>query len=192
MWTTSVTASTALVFVIHFNLFSRMKYITWVHAVGIFGLSLFPYLVYMWISNYLPADMSQIQYAVVVAHKTSVFYLKIMCIIAITFLVDYGLDCWAILITENPTDYLRSLIYKGYSVEVPFNRSHFNALVDREEAQARIKMSQQRQVAHLKKVQLREKINSAKFTNQMERKNSQDTAVGDDNVVKQIITDSEY
>ena len=193
MWSTSVTASTALVLVVHFNLFTRMKYMTYLHAVSIFGLSILSYLTYMWIYNYLPPSISQIQFVVIEAHKNLIFYLKITCCIAMTFLLDYALDCWAILIVENPTDYLRSLIYKGQTPDDPINRNHFNALVDREEAQARIKMSQQRQVTHLKKVQMRHKLNSAKFTRSMERKNSQDTPVGknDEKKIPIIVTDYE-
>ena len=86
------------------------------------------------------------------AHKTLIFYMKIACCIAMSFFVDYALDCWNILIKENPTDYLRILINKGVNVDDKRYQNHFNALVEREEAQAKVKMSQQRQVAHLKKV----------------------------------------
>ena len=58
MWQSSVTAFTALIFVVHFNLFTRMKYITWLHSLSIFGLSILPYLTYMWIGNYLPPSIS--------------------------------------------------------------------------------------------------------------------------------------
>ena len=117
MWQASVTAFTALILVVHFNLFTRLKYITWLHALAIFGLSIIPYLTYMWIGNYLSADISQTQYAVLTAHKTLIFYIKIACCIAWTFMLDYALDCWAILINENPTDYLRLLVNKGLNVD---------------------------------------------------------------------------
>ena len=76
------------------------------------------------------------------AHKTLIFYVKIACCIAWTFMLDYALDCWAILIKQNPTDYLRMLISNKKSINDPAAKTRFNALVDREEALAREKMTQ--------------------------------------------------
>ena len=46
MWVVSVTAFTAIVFVTHFNLFTRLNYMTYVHAIAIFGCSIGLYLVF--------------------------------------------------------------------------------------------------------------------------------------------------
>ena len=75
------------------------------------------------------------------AHKTLIFYAKIACCIAWTFMLDYALYCWATLIIQNPTDYLRMLISNKKSINDPAAKRRFNALVDREEAIAREKMS---------------------------------------------------
>lgn len=58
MWSASATTFTALIFVVHFNVFTRMKYITIVHWMSVVGTSIGAYLVYMWISNYLPEELS--------------------------------------------------------------------------------------------------------------------------------------
>ena len=58
MWTASVTAFTALIFVIHFNLFTRMRYITYLHVCSIVLWSILPYIIYMWASNYMSPELS--------------------------------------------------------------------------------------------------------------------------------------
>jgi len=58
MWTASVTAFTALIFVVHFNLFTRMPYVTWYHIISIVASSILPYLGYMWLSNFISAEIS--------------------------------------------------------------------------------------------------------------------------------------
>ena len=172
-WEASVTAFTALIFVVHFNLYTRMKYITWLHALSIFALSILPYIIYMWIGNYLPDSISQTRFAVMQAHKTLIFYVKIACCIAWSFGVDYALDCWAVLITENPTDYLRYLLYKGLSITNKANKSHFNALVNREEAAARVKNSHQRKLMHLQRIQMRQKLSQVHTKRQQQSQQSQ-------------------
>ena len=67
MWTSSITAFTALMFVVMANLFTRMKYITWLHHLSIWALSLAIYLIWMWISNWMPP---QTEYAVMAAHRS--------------------------------------------------------------------------------------------------------------------------
>lgn len=59
MWTASVTAFTALMFVVNFNLFTRMPYITWLHVGGMVFTAIGPYFVFMWIGNYVSADISK-------------------------------------------------------------------------------------------------------------------------------------
>jgi len=58
MWTASVTTFTALIFVVNFNLFTRLKYLTVAHFIAIVLCSLLPYLLYMWLSNYMSADFA--------------------------------------------------------------------------------------------------------------------------------------
>ena len=140
MWTSSVTAFTALIFVVHFNLYTRIKYFTWVHVFSVLGASISPYLIYMWIGNYLPADISPTQFAVEEAHKSSIFYIKIMFCIGTCFILDYGISCWKIIIKENPTDYLRTLISKNLSIGSKVYREHFDMLVLRDELKNRRKM----------------------------------------------------
>lgn len=65
MWTNSITAFTALMLIVMANLFTRMKYITWLHHLSIWALSIAIYLVWMWISNWMPP---QTEYAVMEAH----------------------------------------------------------------------------------------------------------------------------
>ena len=93
MWTCSVTAFTALIFVVNFNLFTRMSYITNLHGLTIFVASILPYLLYMWISNILPGQYSKTESAVLKAHQSPGFYLTTLLITAITFLTDYAIHC---------------------------------------------------------------------------------------------------
>ena len=148
MWTSSVSAFTALIFVVHFNLVTRMYYITKVHLLVIFVCSIFPYLGYMWLSNYLSADSSQTQNAVLEAHRSPDFYLTVLCSIGVTFLLDYAVTCYMIVINPSPTAFLRQLVAKGASVEESGNMTHFKQLVDIEKQKARKKSSRARDVAH--------------------------------------------
>lgn len=137
MWTSSVTAFTAIIFVVHFNLFTRMKYITIHHAISIFACSMLPYMIYMWMSNYLPANFSQTKNAVLEAHYASNFYLKIACTIGATFMLDYAFECYMVLIVQDPTEYLRLLVSQGKTTEDPANMEHFKSLVEREDLKNR-------------------------------------------------------
>ena len=107
MWTSSVAAFTALILVVHFNLYTRLPYMTWYHALAIFGLSIGPYLIYMWSSNYLPAEISNTQYAVLEAHRSPIFYLKIFCCVMASFIVDYAISSYQVLVRTSPSDFLR-------------------------------------------------------------------------------------
>ena len=137
MWTSSVTAFTALMFVVHFNLITRMKYITWVHIVSICLCSILPYLIYMWLSNWISPDISNTQFAVSEAHASPMFYLRIACCIGATFFRDYAVECWNVCITQNPADFLLSIIKSKKSIEDPVNLDRFNQLVEIEDNKAR-------------------------------------------------------
>lgn len=71
MWVLSVTAFTAIVFVTHFNLYTRLNYMTKYHAYAIFGCSIGAYLVFMLFSQ----RYFKTQRAVFEALKSTQFYL---------------------------------------------------------------------------------------------------------------------
>ena len=141
MGTASVTSFTALIFVVHFNLLTRMKYITLIHGVAIMFTAILPYLVYMWISNYISPDISDVTSAVLQAHRSPTFYLRVAACIAFSFSLDYAWECWIVIIRGNPTDFLRGLINQGKSIEDPVNRAKFNYLCEIEDDKARLKLS---------------------------------------------------
>ena len=41
-----------MVLVVHSNILTRLRYSTYIHAISITFLSIFLYLIYMWIGNY--------------------------------------------------------------------------------------------------------------------------------------------
>ena len=127
--------------VVTFNLVMRTRFFTWIHAVSIIG-SLLSYIIYMWIGNFLSADISRTHHAVEQVHLSPIFYLRIACCIAATFCFDYAVECWRVCITENPTDFLRCLINRGESIENPENRDKFQQLVAIEDDKARERLSQ--------------------------------------------------
>ena len=141
MATASVTSFTALIFVVHFNLLTRMKYITLLHGVAIMFTAILPYLVYMWISNYVSPDISDVNSAVLQVHRSPTFYLRVAACIAFSFSLDYAWECWIVIIRGNPTDYLRGIINQGKSVEDPVNRAKFDYLCEIEDDKARLKLS---------------------------------------------------
>ena len=126
MWAMSVAAFTALIFVVHFNLITRMSYITWLHIVSIFGASIIPYLIYMWISNYLPPEVSRTEHAVEQVHQSPLLYLQIACIIGICFFVDFAIHSYNTVLRPTPIDLLKSIINKGQSILNPEKRAQFD------------------------------------------------------------------
>lgn len=57
------------------------------------------------------------KYAILEAHLISTFYLKIACAIAATFMLDYAIDCYKILIVEDPIEFLRKVVVNGKAKE---------------------------------------------------------------------------
>ena len=53
LWTSSVTAFTALVVTVNLNLILRMKYITYMHALSFLIISLGFYVMFMWFTNFV-------------------------------------------------------------------------------------------------------------------------------------------
>ena len=98
MWSMSATAFLALILVVHFNLCTRLYYITWVHIIMIPILEVGAFIGYMWISNVLPPEVSRQQYAISEIHRSPEFYLNVTCCIAFTFLLDLAIYCWVVLI----------------------------------------------------------------------------------------------
>ena len=82
------------------------------------------------------------------AHRSPDFYLTVLCSIGVTFLLDYAVTCYMIVINPSPTAFLRQLVAKGASVEEFSNMTHFKQLVDIEKQKARKKSSRARDVAH--------------------------------------------
>ena len=133
MWTASSTAFTSLIFVVNFNLYTRLGYITWLHAMAILLLSITPYLIYMWIGNFMSPEWSQTHNAIMEAHKSPTFYLKVGICIGICFLVDYAIECYDVLIKPSPINFLRILVNRNIELNDGQNREQFNLLVEEEE-----------------------------------------------------------
>ena len=141
MWTASSTAFTSLIFVVNFNLFTRIGYITWLHAMSILLTSITPYLVYMWIGNFMSPEWSLTHNAIMEAHKSPTFYLKVGICIGICFLGDYAIECYDVLIKTSPINFLRILVNRKLDLDDGQNLQQFNKLVDEEERKYRQKMS---------------------------------------------------
>ena len=138
LWATSVTAFTALIFVIFNNLFLRLRYIQWVHWLTITWGGILLYLLYFWLANY--PNYSLTQFAVYEAHRSMTFYMAIMCCVGICFAVDYGFEAYRVIIRQTPTDYLRQKIYARQPLDDK-SFAYFMELVDREEERASKKLT---------------------------------------------------
>ena len=88
MWTASFTCFTALIFVVNFNMVTRINYFTQMHAFTLLICSLLPYEVYMWVSNYMSPEVSKVQFAVMEAHLSPIFYLRVAACLAICLSLD--------------------------------------------------------------------------------------------------------
>ena len=53
LWTSSISAFTALVFTVNLNLLIRMKYITFWHGLSFLLISYGFYLTFMWFTNFV-------------------------------------------------------------------------------------------------------------------------------------------
>lgn len=105
MWTVSITAFTALIFIIHTNILLRFRHITIVHMAMVLIGGLLSYFSYMWIGNF--PEFSQTRFAVLEAHETPIFYLTVACCIACSSMADFALQAYTTLFQCSPTDYLR-------------------------------------------------------------------------------------
>ena len=108
LWTTSVTAFTALVFVVNVNIMLRFHFITVAHVMTVLLGSIALYLAYMWAGNFF--DYSQTQFAVEEAHVSPVFYLSVACTIGLSLVFDFLVEAWQVIIVRSPTDFLRQMI----------------------------------------------------------------------------------
>lgn len=93
---------------------------TWLHILVMTWGASFIYFLYMWIGNF--AAFSQTRFVVLKLHETSTFYLAIACSLAYTFSIDLFVECYRVLISETPSDFLRQLVYQGKQI----NETNYN------------------------------------------------------------------
>ena len=126
LWTSSLTAFTALVVTVNLNLILRMRYITYMHALSFVIVSFGFYLAFMWFTNFV--DFGWMQYSVEEAHKSLNFYMIIALTVGICFSLDFAYECYLVLIKTSPTSYLRLLVNKGFTIDSKKNKEQFQIL----------------------------------------------------------------
>ena len=104
MWVASVTSFTAMSFVIYFNMVIRTRYMAWMSALAVPGLSFFMYYAYSWITNYTGSSL--IRFAVLKAHQSITFYLVLLLCIGACFTIDFAWEAYRVLIQKTPTDFI--------------------------------------------------------------------------------------
>ena len=126
LWTSSLTAFTALVIIVNLNLILRMRYITYLHALSFVIVSLGFYLLFMWFTNFV--DFGWMQYSVYEAHNSLNFYMTIALTVGICFSLDLAYECYLVLIKTSPTSFLRLLVSKRFTIDTSANKDLFQDL----------------------------------------------------------------
>ena len=144
LWTSSVTAFTALVFTVNMSLVIRMKYLTVLHAIAFAIVSIGFYYAFMWFTNFV--DFGWTQYSVDQAHQSALFYLCLLITICLCFALDLVYESYLVLIMTSPASLLRLIISQGKSISAPAMRRRFEEISERTQQYFRQKSSHLRQV----------------------------------------------
>jgi len=117
LWTSSVCAFTSLVITVNLNLIVRMKYLTWVHAVGYSLFSLASYMSFMWFTNF--SSFAWTQHSVLEAHSSGPFYLIVTFCVGASVMIDFAFETSSVLIFTTPVSFLRQVASRRCSIDSP-------------------------------------------------------------------------
>lgn len=119
MWTQSLASFTSMMFVVSLKLLLSSRNMTYMNFIALFPGSICVYLIYFWVSNFLPeAVMSDV---VMAANRKPQFYLTVLCTVSSCFFMDLFIDSFLFMYKPTPSEFLRTLIAEKKSITEPIN-----------------------------------------------------------------------